>query len=128
MHMPLTPTDAELAILRVLWQQAQPCTVREVHEALLQQKENAYTTVLKMLTIMHEKGLVTRDASERSHRYSAAYPEPEVQQALVSDLLHKAFSGSALQMVQSALDSQPASDAELDALSALIAEARQRRQ
>lgn len=124
MATPLNPTDGELAILRILWSKQSACTVREVHEALLMQKDTAYTTVLKMLTIMAEKGLVQRDETERSHRYSASYPEPEVQTALVSDLLNKAFSGSALQLVQRALDSRQTSAEELQALSDLIAQAK----
>jgi predicted transcriptional regulator len=63
------PTDGELAILRALWSHASPATVHEVHAQLLRTKETAYTTVLKMLSIMHEKGLVQRDESERRHRY-----------------------------------------------------------
>ncbi len=118
------PTDGELAILRVLWAHTEACTVREVHEALLKQKDTAYTTVLKMLTIMSEKGLVERDESERSHRYRASLPEPAVQTALVTDLLNKAFSGSALQLVQRALDSRTTSAAELQAISDLIAKAK----
>lgn len=118
------PTDGELAILRVLWTRNQACTVREVHDALLKQKDTAYTTVLKMLTIMSEKGLVERDESERSHRYRASLPEPAVQTALVTDLLNKAFSGSALQLVQRALDSRTSSAEELQAISELIAKAK----
>ncbi len=124
MVTPPNPTDGELAILRILWSNPQACTVREVHEALLTNKDTAYTTVLKMLTIMADKGLVQRDESERSHRYRATRPEPEVQTALVTDLLNKAFAGSALQLVQRALDSRPTSEEELQALSDLIAQAK----
>jgi predicted transcriptional regulator len=76
------PTDGELAILRVLWRRNSPMTVREVHEVLQRTKDTAYTTVLKILTIMHEKGLVRRDESERSHRFVARYAEPAVQSSL----------------------------------------------
>src|SRR5579862_5738892 len=102
------PTEGELAILQVLWERGAPCTVREVHDALSLTKDTAYTTVLKMLTIMYEKGLVLRDESERSHRYVPVDPEPVVQSALVRDLMRRAFSGSALKLVQRALDVQSA--------------------
>lgn len=120
------PTDGELAILRVIWSHG-PATVREVHEALIRSKDTAYTTVLKMLTIMAEKGLLTRDESERSHRYTAVHPEPQVQSALLKDLMHRAFDDSALQLVQRALDVNAASSDELDAIARLIAQAKARR-
>lgn len=120
------PTDGELAILRVLWAHG-PATVREVHEALSRTKDTAYTTVLKMLTIMAEKGLLTRDESERSHRYTPVHPEPLVQTALLKDLMNRAFDNSALQLVQRALDGNTASNEELDAISALIARAKARK-
>ena len=120
------PTDGELAILRVIWAHG-PATVREVHEALSRSKDTAYTTVLKMLTIMAEKGLLTRDESERSHRYTAVHPEPMVQSALLKDLMHRAFDNSALQLVQRALDGNTASPEELDAIAGLIAQAKARR-
>lgn len=117
------PTEGELAILRVMWSLG-PATVREVHEVLSRSKDTAYTTVLKMMTIMAEKGLVTRDETERSHRYAAVHPEPKVQASLVKDLMHRAFGGSALGLVQSALDADSADPAELDAIAKLIAQAR----
>lgn len=120
------PTDGELAILRVIWGHG-PATVREVHEALSRSKDTAYTTVLKMLTIMAEKGLLTRDESERSHRYTAVHPEPIVQSALLKDLMHRAFDNSALQLVQRALDENTSSSEELDAIASLIAQAKARR-
>jgi predicted transcriptional regulator len=120
------PTDGELAILRVLWSRG-PSTVREVHDVLSRGKDTAYTTVLKMLTIMAEKGLVTRDERERSHRYAAAHAEAKVQGSLLSDLLDRAFDGSALALVQRALDTKAADPGELDAIAELIAEAKRRR-
>lgn len=119
------PTDGELAILRVLWTRG-PSTVREVHDVLLETKDTAYTTVLKMLTIMAEKGLVSRDASERSHRYEAVHAEARIQGSLVKDLLDRAFDGSALQLVQRALDTRAAGPEELDAIAELIAQARRK--
>ena len=121
------PTEGELAILQVLWDQRAPCTVREVHEALSRHKDTAYTTVLKMMTIMADKGLLHRDESERSHRYASAHPRPAVQKVLVKDLLARAFSGSALQLVQRALDVDSPDAAELDAIARLIAAAKARR-
>lgn len=121
------PTEGELAILRVLWAHDGPATVREVHEVLSRGKETAYTTVLKMLTIMAEKGLARRDETERSHTYAAVHPEPVVQSSLLKDLMRRAFSGSALSLVQRALDDEMASPEELDAMARMIAEAKAKR-
>lgn len=121
------PTEGELAILRVLWSRKGPMTVREVHEVLSRDKDTAYTTVLKMLTIMAEKGLVARDESERSHTYVPVHPEPVVQASLLKDLMRRAFSGSALTLVQRAIDDDIASAEELEAMSKLIAQAKARR-
>ena len=121
------PTEGELAILRVLWSRKDPMTVREVHEVLSRNKDTAYTTVLKMLTIMSEKGLVHRDESERSHSYRAVHAEPVVQSSLLKDLMRRAFSGSALTLVQRALDDEIASSDDLDAISKLIAHAKAKR-
>ncbi|MGM9481092.1 BlaI/MecI/CopY family transcriptional regulator [Roseateles sp. NT4] len=121
------PTDGELAILRALWALGSPATVRQVHEELLRGKDTAYTTVLKMLTIMTDKALVQRDDSERSHRYTALYSEPVVQSSLLKSFMANAFSGSAFKLVQSALDDDQASPEELEAISRLIAQAKSRR-
>src|SRR5262245_4249029 len=91
---PHRPTDAELEILQVLWRLGSS-TVRQVYDVLAEKRELAYTTVLKMLQIMHEKGLVVRDETDRSHTYAAARPQADVQKALVSDLVERAFGGSA---------------------------------
>jgi BlaI family penicillinase repressor len=121
------PTEGELAILRVLWSRRDAMTVREVHEVLSRGKDTAYTTVLKMLTIMAEKGLVGRDESERSHRYAAVQAEPLVQASLLKDLPRRAFSGSTLTLVQRALDDEMASTEDLDAIARMIAEAKAKR-
>ena len=113
------PTDAELAILRVLWDRG-ASTVREVHEALRDSQESGYTTVLKLLQIMTEKKLVLRDESERTHVYRAAYSEDQTQQHLVSDLISRAFEGSAAKLVLQALNTGKASPEELDAIRKLI--------
>ena len=121
------PTEGELAILRVLWASKKPQTVREVHGVLSRSKDTAYTTVLKMLTIMADKGLVRRDDSERSHTYVAVHAEPVVQASLLQDLMRRAFSGSALTLVQRALDDDSATNEELDAISKMIAQAKAKR-
>src|ERR687889_190143 len=92
------PTDAELEILKVLWRRG-PSTVREVFDALSEARGTGYTTVLKLMQIMAEKGLVVRDETARAHRYEAAAREDETQRRLVGDLLRKAFDGSAKQLV-----------------------------
>ena len=126
--MPTTnPTEGELAILHVLWSRKAAMTVREVHAELSKGKDTAYTTVLKMLTIMADKGLVRRDASERSHTYLAVHAEPVVQGSLLKDLMRKAFSGSALTLVQRAIDDDVASPEDLDQIAKLIAQAKAKR-
>jgi predicted transcriptional regulator len=115
------PTDAELAILRALWSRG-PSTVRQVHEVLSQDRETGYTTVLKLMQIMTEKGLVERDESERTHVYQARFTQEQTQQRLVSDLLEKAFGGSASQLVMRALATKPASADELAQIRRLLDE------
>lgn len=118
---PPKPTDAELAILRVLWRLG-PATVRAVHDELNQSQETGYTTVLKLLQIMTEKGLVTRDESERSHIYKPAWKEEQVQRQLVGYLLDRAFGGSARQLVMQALAAKKSSPRELAEIRKLLEE------
>ena len=106
------PTDAELEILNVLWRRG-PSTVREVHEVLLESKDIGYTTVLKLMQIMSEKGLVGRDESARQHVYEAQRAQDETQRQLLSDLLDRAFNGSPTKLVMQALSSKKASKEEL---------------
>ena len=106
------PTDAELAILKVLWR-AGPCTVREVQDVLAKKKPTGYTTVLKLLQIMTEKGIVERDEQERAHVYRARRSKEETQGQLVADLLERAFEGSTQQLVLRALSTKKASPEEL---------------
>lgn len=113
------PTDAELAILQVLWTQG-PSTVRTVHEHLDRAHSTGYTTVLKLLQIMLEKGLVTRDESQRAHIYEAAVDESVTQRRLVDDLLDRAFKGSAHALVMRALSAERVSADELDEIRALL--------
>lgn len=110
------PTDAELAILRVLWRRG-PSTVRQVQEEL---PESGYTTVLKLLQIMTDKRLVERDASERAHVYRAYDSEQATQRHLVGDLLDRAFDGSAAKLVMQALAARPASAQEMDEIRKLL--------
>jgi len=106
------PTDAELAILRVLWAQG-ACTVRQVHDALSRERPSAYTTALKMLQIMTEKGLVRRDVTDRTHVYQARLSEEQTQRQLVRDLLDRAFGGSSSKLVMQALSARRATPEEL---------------
>lgn len=115
------PTNAELAILRVLWDRG-PSTVREVHESLDRTHRVGYTTVLKLLQIMDDKRLVTRDASERSHVYAAAVSEASTQRRLVADLAERAFGGSSLALVMQALSVTRASPGELRRIRELLDE------
>ncbi len=115
------PTDAELEILTVLWQRGL-CTVREVHEQLSASREMGYTTVLKLMQIMAEKGLVRRDERQRAHVYEARLAQEQTQQQLVGDLLERAFDGSAMSLVMQALQTKRASAAELSQIRDLLDE------
>ncbi|HEY2015944.1 MAG TPA: BlaI/MecI/CopY family transcriptional regulator [Bryobacteraceae bacterium] len=106
------PTDAELEILTVLWSRG-PSTVREVHEAIALRKPTQYTTVLKTLQIMAEKGLVRRDEEQRAHIYRASRPREATQQQLAGDLLQRAFSNSAKSLLLGALSAHKVSPEEL---------------
>jgi BlaI family penicillinase repressor len=115
------PTDAELEILKVLWRRG-ASTVRDVFDALNTSKRTGYTTVLKLMQIMAEKGLVTRDERERAHRYEAALEEGETQRRLVGDLMRKAFDGSARNLVLHALSAERASAEELSEIRRMLDE------
>lgn len=106
------PTDAELAILRILWERG-PSTVRQVHDVLARDRQGAYTTALKLLQIMTEKGLVDRDDRDRTHVYRARLGEEQTQRQLVRDLVDRAFGGSAMKLVMQALAARRASPDEL---------------
>jgi BlaI family transcriptional regulator, penicillinase repressor len=106
------PTDAELTILRVLWARG-PSTVRQVHDVLSRDRAAAYTTSLKLLQIMTEKGLVRRDESDRTHIYQARLTEEQTQRQLVRDLLERAFGGSSSKLVMQALAAKRATADEL---------------
>ena len=113
------PTDAELAILRVLWARG-PSTVRQVHDVLNVERPTAYTTALKLLQIMAEKGLVRRDETDRTHIYHARLSEEQTQLQLVRDLLDRAFGGSATKLVMQALAARRATPDELLEIRKLI--------
>jgi len=115
------PTDAELAILRVLWERG-PSTVREVHDALSTTQETGYTTVLKLLQIMTDKGLVVRDESQRAHVYASSESEQRTQRRLIGDLMDRAFGGSPAKLVMQALSATKASADELSAIRRLLDE------
>lgn len=117
----LRPTDAELDILRVLWLRG-PSTVREVYEALNKTRAAGYTTVLKFMQIMTDKGLLVRNEDQRAHVYEASVPQAETQRMLVGELLDKAFGGSAASLVMQALASKPASAEELSTIRRLLDE------
>lgn len=118
---PPRPTDAELEILTVLWSRG-PSTVRDVHETIARRKPTQYTTVLKTLQIMAEKGLVKRDEKQRAHIYCAARPREWTQQQLAGDLLQRAFGGSAASLMLGALAAHRASPGELAELRKFLKE------
>ena len=115
------PTDAELEILTVLWSRG-PATVREVHETIAARKPAQYTTVLKLMQIMTEKGLVRRNEKQRAHIYEAARPREWTQRQLAGDLLQRAFNGSARSLMLGALSARKASTEELAELRRLLDE------
>jgi predicted transcriptional regulator len=120
------PTDSELAILRILWARG-PSTVRQVHEALADTRDTGYTTTLKLMQIMADKGLVTRDESSRTHVYSTLATEQQTQRQLVKDLVDRAFGGSAAALVLHALNAEGATAAELKEIRRLIDDYREKR-
>jgi len=99
----IKPTEAELTLLNILWQIG-PATVRQIHETVSETQRTGYTTVLKILQIMHEKSLVIRDESNRAHVYAAANSEMQTQSSLIKDLISKAFGGSTSKLVMRAID------------------------
>ena len=115
------PTDAELAILRVLWERG-PGTVRQVHESLSGERVIGYTTILKLMQIMADKGLVARDETDRTHIYSPRMSEEHTQRQLLQDLQDRAFGGSALKLVMQALSTKKSSPEELAQIRQLLDE------
>lgn len=121
MPQPPRPTDAELEILNVLWSRG-PSTVRDVYDVLSEHKPAQYTTVLKLMQIMAEKGLVRRDEKQRAHIYEAARPQEWTRQQLAGDLLRRAFNGNARSLMLGALSAKKTSRAELAEIRRLLDE------
>ena len=117
----LRPTDAELDILNILWDEGE-ATVRQVHERLQARKPSQYTTTLKLMQIMAEKGLVERNETARSHIYRARHAREQVQRRVAKYLLDRFFDGSARSLMLGALDAKPASQSELTELRQLLAD------
>jgi len=118
------PTESDLEILQLLWEYG-PSTVRLINDKLNESREVGYTTALKLMQIMHDKGLATRNTDARTHIYSAAVAEGETRGRLLNQFLDKAFRGSAMDLVMQALGNHNASQDELDEIKALIAKIEQ---
>ncbi|MDQ3062287.1 MAG: BlaI/MecI/CopY family transcriptional regulator [Acidobacteriota bacterium] len=116
------PTKAELEILAVIWER-EAATVREVHEIINARKPTGYTTILKMLQIMNEKGLVERDKTNRAHVYRARIKQNETGKQMLSDVLQKVFGGSALKLVQQVLETETTTAEDLREIRRMIQEA-----
>ncbi len=119
MDHPPKPTEAELEILTVLWSRG-PSTVRDVHEIIAARKPTQYTTILKQMQVMAEKGLLLREDSQRAHVYKPSRPREWTQKQLAGDILRRAFEGSAKSLMMGALASRKASKEELAELRALL--------
>jgi BlaI family penicillinase repressor len=115
----LRPTDSELEILQVLWERG-ASSVREVNDALSMRREVGYTTTLKLMQIMHEKGLLQREKDGRGHVYAAVVEREVTQRALLDRFLENAFAGSAMQLVLQTLGGHKASPAEIDQIRAYL--------
>lgn len=115
----MKPTDSELEILHVLWANG-PSTVRQVHEKLSQSRDIGYTTALKLMQIMYEKGLLSREEDSRSHTYTAIVSQEDTQRNLVDRFVETAFRGSASKLVMQVLGQHKASRAELDEIKNLL--------
>jgi predicted transcriptional regulator len=123
--MSVQPTEVELQILNVLWEQG-ASTVRQVHQLLQKEKETNYATTVKMLVVMFEKGLVTRDQSVRPQVYKAAITRKSTQKRVLKNVVEKMFAGSASSLVLQALASGKTSEAELDEIQAMVDDLKQR--
>lgn len=122
-HTP-KPTAAELGLLRTLWQLG-PSSVRQVHEAQQRERpELGYASVLRLMQVMHGKGLLKRDERQRSHVYAAAQPQGSLQKRLLDELIHKAFAGSGKDLVLAALRGDRVSDAEREEIQRFLEETR----
>ncbi len=113
--MEVKPTESELEILQVIWKRGQ-CTVRDVHEELAKNKDAGYTTTLKLMQIMHEKGLVERDTTAKTHLYKAVITREQAQQTALDKIISTVFKGSTADLVIQALGHHRASKDEIDAI------------
>jgi len=120
------PTDAELGILRVLWDRG-ASTVRDVHKTLGGDRSAGYTSVLKIMQIMTAKGMVRRNEESRAHVYQACQPAEKTKQQLVSDLLHRAFADSASQLMMHALAGKKTSEREIEEIRRMLDQYEERR-
>ncbi|HEU4555712.1 MAG TPA: BlaI/MecI/CopY family transcriptional regulator [Chitinophaga sp.] len=123
----IKPTESELEILRVLWEKG-PSTVREVHEILEKSKDAGYTTTLKLMQIMHEKGLLQRDTSSKTHIYAAAISQENTQRQLLDKMIDTVFNGSASQLVLQALGNHKSSREELEKIKQYLDEIEKQQQ
>lgn len=121
----LKPTDSELEILNILWEKG-ACTVREVHEVLEKSKDSGYTTTLKLMQIMHDKNLLKRDATNKSHVYTANVSQEKTQGQLVKRMIENVFNGSASQLVMQALGHHKSSNDELQEIKRYLEEIEKR--
>lgn len=121
MNKYVKPTESELEILNVLWDKNK-ATVREVHEELQKTKDCGYTTTLKLMQIMHEKGLVTRDDSAKTHIYEAAVTKQKTQKQMLGKMIDTLFSGSSAELVMQALGNHKSSQEEIDEMIQLLNE------
>ena len=116
---PIKPTESELEILNILWEKGE-ATVREVHEELSKHKEAGYTTTLKLMQIMHEKGIVKRDDSVRTHVYQSAVNKENTQKHLLNKMIDNLFGGSTTQLVLQALGENKATPEEIEKIQSLL--------
>src|ERR1700744_6572897 len=119
--MEVKPTESELEILQIIWEKGQ-CSVRDVHEVLEKSKDAGYTTTLKLMQIMHDKGLLKRDATTKSHVYTANVSQEKTQGQLVKRMIDNVFNGSASQLVMQALGSYKANNDELQEIKKYLEE------
>lgn len=117
----LKPTESELDILKILWENGD-CTVRQVHEILASNREVGYTTTLKLMQIMHAKGLLERDERSKTHIYKALVSRDKAEKQMLSKIIKDVFDGSAARLVMQALGNHQASDAELEKIKQLLNE------
>jgi BlaI family transcriptional regulator, penicillinase repressor len=123
--MRINPTESELEILNILWEKG-ACTVRDVHEVLEQTKDAGYTTTLKLMQIMHEKKMVTRDISSKTHIYKASIRKDSIQGQLVKRMIDTVFNGSAMDLVLQALGNHKANKEELEQIKDYLKEMEQK--